>query len=102
MNNRLQLQTILEGLVGTKNVYFQPPASVNLIYPCVVYNIGSGNAKYANDTLYVYKHSYNVTFIYKRPNLDIIERVLETLPMSRFDRSFCSDGLNHYIFTIYY
>lgn len=102
MNNRLQLQALLETLVGNKNVYFQPPASVKLLYPCVVYNIGSGEAKYANNKLYNYIHSYDVTFIYKRPNIDIIEQVMEAIPMSRLSRSYCSDGLNHYVFTIYY
>lgn len=102
MTNRLKLQSELESLVGNKNVYFQPPASVKLLYPCVVYNIGSGEAKYANNKLYGYDHSYDVVFIFKRPNIDIIEQVLEAIPMSRLTRSYCSDGLNHYAFTIYY
>ena len=102
MNNRLQLQTILEELVGNTNVYFQPPASVKLIYPCVIYNLGGGDAKYANDLTYNYINRYDVIFIYKRPNLDIIEQVLRELPMCKLSRTYCSDGLNHYAFTLYY
>lgn len=102
MNNRLKLQTILEDLVGNSNVYFQPPASVKMSYPCVVYNLGGGDAKYANDLTYRYTNSYDVIFIYKRPNLDIIEEVLRKLPMCRLSRTYCSEGLNHYAFTLYY
>lgn len=102
MNKRLELQHKLEELVGNSNVYFQPPASVKLLYPCVVYTVGSGDAKYANDLTYRYINSYDVIFIYKRPNLDIIDQVLRELPMCRLSRTYCSDGLNHYAFTLYY
>lgn len=102
MHNRIDLQAKLEELVGNKNVYFQPPASVKLSYPCVIYRVGNGNAKHANDKMYIFTHSYEVMFIYKKPNLEIIDEVLSTLPMCRLDRTYCSDNLNHYVFTIYY
>ena len=102
MNNRLKLQAKLEEMIGSKHVYFQPPASVKLSYPCVVYNIGNGDAKRADDTIYSYTNSYTVTFIYKNPNVDILERVLKEIPMSSVNATYCSDNLNHYVFTIYY
>lgn len=102
MNNRLKLQSKLEEILGSRNVYFQPPASVKLSYPCVVYNIGNGDAKRADDKMYLYMNSYTVTFIYKKPNIDIIERVLNEIPMSSVNATYCSDNLNHYVFTIYY
>ena len=52
MNRRLELQTKLENLIQSRNVYFQPPASVRLVYPCVVYTIGEGDVKRANDSIY--------------------------------------------------
>lgn len=102
MHKRLELQRKLEELIGNSNVYFQPPASVKLSYPCVVYRIGSGDAKYANDMTYKYMNSYDVLFIYKRPNLEMIDQVLRILPMCRLTNTYCSDGLNHYAFTLYY
>lgn len=102
MHKRLELQRKLEELIGNSNVYFQPPASVKLSYPCVVYRIGSGDAKYANDMTYKYMNSYDMLFIYKRPNLEMIDQVLRTLPMCRLTNTYCSDGLNHYAFTLYY
>ena len=52
MDNRLELQAKLEAVIGNKNVYFQPPASIKLTYPCVIYSIGSGEANHADDKVY--------------------------------------------------
>lgn len=102
MNRRLELQTILEKIVGNKNVYFQPPASIRIAYPCVMYHVGAGNVKRADGMVYGYTHSYDMVFIYKNPNIDIIEQVLNVFPMCRFTRSYIADNLNHYAFTLYY
>lgn len=102
MNRRLELQTKLEDIMQNKHVYFQPPASVKLIYPCVIYTIGDGDTKHANDSIYQYVNSYSLMFIYKQPNIDIIENVLKEFQMCKFDRTYCSDNLYHYVFTIYY
>lgn len=37
MASRLDLQTFLEELLESKNVYFQPPESVKMKYPAIVY-----------------------------------------------------------------
>lgn len=102
MNNRLKLHDKLCELVGNTNVYFQPPASVQISYPCVIYRIGNGDAKHADNMVYSYTNSYEVMFIYKQPNIDIIERVLTTLPMCGVSRMYVADNLNHYTFNVYY
>ena len=102
MNRRLELHAKLEALIESSHVYFQPPASVHLVYPCVVYTIGDGDVKRANDSIYQYVNSYTLTFIYKKPNIDIIEKVLKEFQMCRFDTAYCSENLNHYVFTVYY
>ena len=102
MNKRLELHDKLCELVGNTNVYFQPPESVKLSYPCVIYNIGVGDAKRADNTVYLYTNSYEVLFIFKKPNLEIIEQVLRKIPMSKLSRCYIADNLNHYAFKIYY
>ena len=52
MSRRLDLQKELEILLGINQVYFQPPATIKLSYPCIIYSIGIGNAKYANNKTY--------------------------------------------------
>lgn len=102
MNRRLELQSKLESILGESHVYFQPPASVKILYPCFVYRIGSGDAKYANNMAYSYVNSYDVLYITKRPDLDMIDQVLRELPMCRLNNTYCSEGLNHYAFTLYF
>ena len=102
MNRRLELHDKLRDLVGNNNVYFQPPASVQISYPCVVYHIGSGDAKRPDPILYNYTNSSDGLFIFKKPTIEIIEQVLNAIPMCRFTRGYVADNLNHYAFTLYY
>lgn len=102
MNNRVELNTKLKMLIGSSNVYFQPPASVQLSYPCVIYSIGEGDAKHADGMVYSYVNSYDLLFIFKKPNVAIIEKVLAELPMCKMTRAYVADNLNHYAFRVYY
>jgi len=102
MASRLELQTKLESILGSKNVYFQPPETVKMSYPAVVYAIGNGEVKRADNVVYYFMNSYDVTFIFKKPNLDIIEIMLNEFQMCRLSSSYCSDNLNHYAFNLYF
>lgn len=102
MDNRLKLHAKLESLIGNSNVYFQPPASKELAYPCVIYSIGNGDVKYANDGVYCFTNRYTVSFIYKRPMPGLIETIVRELPKCREDRVYVVDNLNHYVFNVYY
>lgn len=102
MDRRLELHDKLIDILGNNNVYFQPPASIQMTYPCVVYNLGNGTARYADDTLYRYVNSYEVTFIFKTPNVEIIETALRNLPLCSVSRVYVADNLNHYTFITYY
>lgn len=101
MDRRLELHEKLKSIVGP-NVYFQPPASIQLSYPCVIYNIGKGAATYANNRVYGYTHKYDLIFIYKKPNQGIIDEVLQTFQMCSVSRTYVTDNLNHYAFSLYY
>lgn len=101
MNKRLELQTILENTLGSRNVYFQPPETLKMIYPCIVFSRNSVNAKYANDGLYNHKIRYSVTLMDRDPDSPIIDELLK-LPLCSFDRHFKKDNLNHDVFNIYY
>ena len=101
MDKRMSLQVELERLAG-RNVYFQPPASVQLVYPCVIYNISAGDTKRADDSVYTYTNRFELIFIYRKPNVEIIEQVLRTFPMCSVSRVYIADNLYHYVFNLYY
>ena len=50
--SRLRFQSLLEGLLGSKHVYFQPPASITLVYPCIIYNLSDITISRADNKAY--------------------------------------------------
>lgn len=101
MDNRLDLQATLEDLLGSKNVYFQPPESVRMSYPAIVYSLDNIENRHANDSVYNMRDRYSVTYITQNPDDQAI-RVIASMPLCRFDRHYKADNLNHYIYTIYF
>ena len=101
MNNRLNLHELLCKTLGSRQVYFQPPESVKMKYPVIVYSRNRIDNEHANDGVYIQSPSYSITVIDKNPDSDIVERV-SRLPRCRFDRHYTADNLNHDTFTIYY
>ena len=98
--NRLDLQRMLVNALGSKNVYFQPPESVKIQYPCIIYEEAPGNSIRANDLLYIYRKAYNCVVIDKNPDSEIPDRV-RILPLCDTGSPYKADNLNHWPFTIY-
>lgn len=102
MASRLKLQTLLEQILGSRNVYFQPPASLRLSYPCIVYKLNKLDVKRANNGAYLMKNGYTVTVIYKDPDADYKSKLLNAIANCGFNTSFESDNLHHDVFEIFY
>lgn len=101
MASRTELHKLLKGAPGIKEVYFQPPESKKLEYPCIVYSLSDIYVRHANNLPYMAKKAYDVTLISQTPDTKIVD-YLTNLPLCRFGRFFASDNLNHYTFKIYY
>lgn len=101
MDRRLELQEKLESILGSRNVYFQPPSNTKLSYPCIVYNRDDIDTKYANNTTYNIRVRYSLTLIGRSPESELIKEILK-LPYCSYDRFFTADTLNHDTFTLYY
>lgn len=101
MTSRSKLHEELCKLLGTRNVYFQPPASVNLKFPAIVYSLGGIANDHADNSVYRQSLYYEITLIDKNPDSEFVIP-LSQMPRCRFDRHFKSDNLNHYVFTIYF
>lgn len=98
---RLELHILLKTLLGTDNVYYQPPPSVQMGFPCIVYKRSSVNTDFADNFPYSTKKRYQITVIDKDPDSEIPDKV-SALPMCSFDRFFTADGLNHDVFNIFF
>lgn len=85
----------------SKNVYFQPPTSVFMKYPAIVYERDYIDITHADDRYYNQQRRYTVTVIDRNPDSPIPDMVAK-LPMCRFNRHFVNDNLNQDAFEIYY
>jgi len=102
MRPRTDLHTLLLSIVGTgKKVYFQPPSTLIMTYPCIVYGLNDINSKFADNKPYNSEREYVVTVIDPNPDSPIPDKIA-ALPKTRYDRHLTIDNLNHDIFTIYF
>ena len=101
MATRLELQTFLEILLGSREVYFQPPPTVQMKYPAIVYKRDDELTEHANNKPYKTHNRYQLTVIDRNPDSTIKERV-SALPLCEFDRFFVSDNLNHDVYKLFF
>lgn len=99
--DRIQLHEILVEILGSRDVYFQPPESMKLDYPCIVYERSRIDSRKANNHTYLKYNQYTVTVIDEDPDTEIPDRLFE-LENCRHDRRFVSDDLYHDVFTLYF
>lgn len=97
---RSDLQDVLENVLESPNVYFQPPPTINLSYPAIVYRLDGIAVAHANNGPYKTSRRYTVTLITKDPDSPIVGG-LALLPKCKFDRYYVSPGLHNYVFSIY-
>jgi hypothetical protein len=101
MAPRLELQALLVGLLGSSNVYFQPPTSLQMQYPCIIYKRDSINTVFADNQPYKGKKRYQVIAVDRDPDSDIHDK-LAALPLCSHDRTYAADDLNHDVFNLFF
>ena len=101
MGSRIELQAMLEELLGSRNVYFQPPESIRMKYTAIVYSLNNNEKFHASNAINKRNVAYTIAYIDEDPDSENVEKISK-LPYCNFDRFYTSDNLNHYIFTIYY
>lgn len=101
MASRADLHEVLCAVLGSRNVYYQPPEKTKMLYPAIVYSRDDIDNSFADNSVYIQQHAYQVTVIDKDPDSEIVELVSK-LPMCRFERHFTSDNLNHDVFSLYF
>lgn len=107
MDRRLELHSVLAGILGCPErgeecrAYFQPPASKEMKYDCIVYERSRMEPNFADNLPYLLHDRYQVTVIYRNPDSDLPRKVAD-LPLCAHDRHFTADNLNHDVFNLYF
>lgn len=99
--DRLSLHNQLCTILGSTNVYFQPPATIKMNYPCIIYKLDDVEGVHANGRRYLGTKRYLVTVVDKDPDTIIPDKILN-LPYCSFEDHFVADNLNHYICSLHY
>lgn len=95
------LDDILCGVLENQNCYFEPPASIDMNYPCIVYHYTNDDDTFADNIHYQRSKRYTVIVIDEDPDSKIPERLKE-LPYCTSDRNYDLDGLSHFVHTLYF
>lgn len=101
MGQRLDLQNILEEILGSEHVYFQPPSNIQMQYPCIVYKRQDFDSRFAGNNLYRGTPRYEITVIERNPDSTVPAKIA-ALPMCSYNRFFTSENLNHDVFNLYF
>lgn len=101
MPSRDELQTKLEMLLGSRNVYYQPPANKVMQYDAIRYSLSRVDVRHADDRRYKSMRCYDVIVISRLPDPEVVDKILD-LPYALFNRHYVADNLNHYSITLYF
>jgi len=99
MGLRSDLQELLQTIAP--NVYFQPPPTMVMSYPCIVYQRDDILDQHADDQPYHSRKRYQVTVIAQDPDSAIVDAV-KRLPLSTYNRFFTAHNLNHDVFQLFF
>lgn len=101
MKTRLEVQEMLEKILGSSNVYFQAPPNTGMKYPCIVYRFDRFGRDNADNQPYILTGRWEIHYMYKSIKNDIKETMLFAAPYVTFDRRIVADGVYNDYYTIY-
>ena len=102
MKSRIELQEKLEKVLGSSNVYFQPPSNIKMKYPAFVYELSGEHVNKANNKRYIIYNKYTLTHIYQSVRNDLKEVIMNAFDFVEYDRRLVADGLYQDVYTIYW
>ena len=98
---RREVHKRLQELTGYgKRVYYNPPETLKMQYPCIVYNLANLAARHADNMPYKRHDAYSVTHMYLKTEEEAVSRKLAEQQGFLDDRSFVIDNLHHDVFTL--
>ena len=102
MASRLKLHEELCEILGSRNVYFQPPKSTQMKYPCIVYSKDSIDKHNANNKAYLKTNVYDGVVIDRDPDSTILDSIVDGFSKCSVNGCYTADNLYHFPFKLYY
>lgn len=101
MKTRTEMQTLLEGVIGNQNVYYQAPPNTGMHYPCIVYSFVRFNVDHADNKPYVVSGHWEIHHMYKSIKNDLKEKMLFAAPYIAHNNRIVKDGVYNDYYTLY-
>lgn len=101
MDRRLELHELLKEIIQSDQVYFQPPPTIQMTYPSIVYKKDDEKIESADNRPYTRAVRWLVTVIDRDPDSEIPKKISE-LPLCVFNRFYTSDNLNHNVYKLFF
>ena len=100
--HRMKFSSKLKEFVTPENVHFQPPATVKLKYPCIIYHRMPAHKEFANNTKFLNKPLWRVQVIDNNPDSIIGDNIDNAFMYSKIVSMDTIDNLLHTTLEIYY
>lgn len=102
MDRRLTLHEELIRLLGSNNVYFQPPETLKMKYPCIRYTKEKPDVTRADDMRYKVTDHYELIYISTDPDDKMPETIANNFAYCEIERYYKSSNLSHCALNLYY
>lgn len=84
------------------NVYFQPPESIKLNFPCIIYNREQPKVERADNVRYKKDTCYSLKYITTDPNTSVPDNIADYFTYCEINRYYIADNLTHVSLTLFY
>lgn len=98
---RLVLQETLEDILGSDNVYFDPPENLRMQYPCLRYTRAKHMPTFADNMPYKGVTAYEIIYITREVRSTEMIEALMAIPYCTHSRHYVADNLHHDVFDVY-
>lgn len=91
---RLTLHQNLIDALGSSNVYYNPPETIQMKFPAIVYSLDFIDQIHADNKKYIDWTTYKVIVVSNKPDHPAIRKILN-MEMTRFSTSYTRNGYYH-------
>lgn len=84
---------------ASERVYYQPPETIKMVYPCIIYDLERDDLLHADDAAYHRRKVYSVTIVDKNPDSELPDQ-LSDMFNAGMERHYTADNLHHFVYTI--
>lgn len=100
MADRKDFHKKLEQAFGCK-CYFQPPETLKLTYPCVVYAFERFDTRRANNLNYIINERYKISFLHKDADNGTVKQVMRKFEKIAHVQHYITNGVYNDVYFIY-